>query len=118
MRVPEQEVIRSTEIGKGGMSKVYKGTFQGQACAIKCISSGFKEAYREIEVMSQLEHPNALRLLAWTNQPLQLVVELAIGDLKSYYKGAIGEDGKFRAKREISTMRSESHGVAEQSKQE
>ena len=39
--------------------------------------------------MASLDHPNTLRLLGWARTPLQMLTELAVGDLVSFYKDGI-----------------------------
>ena len=39
--------------------------------------------------MSSLDHPCTLRLLGWVRTPLQMLTELAVGDLAQFYKDKI-----------------------------
>ena len=41
--------------------------------------------------MSCLNHPCTVRLLAWTKEPLQIVMELCLGDLRAFYQGKLDE---------------------------
>ena len=49
---------------------------------------------REIMIMSSFNHPSTVRLFAWSEAPrtMQVVMELAVGDLRNYYKGKLDNE--------------------------
>ncbi len=62
------EEKRENELGKGAFGIVYKGTFEGNAVAVKVIKVHLddarkKEQKREIEEHLRLDHENVLKLL-------------------------------------------------------
>ena len=41
----------------------------------------------EIKLMCSLSHPCTVRLYAWTETPMAMVMEIAVCDLRQYYSG-------------------------------
>ncbi|EFJ34855.1 hypothetical protein SELMODRAFT_142471, partial [Selaginella moellendorffii] len=57
-------------VGKGGCSKVYRGTLSGgHVVAVKCLNQGATEAdeelLTEVEILSTLNHPNIVGLIGY-----------------------------------------------------
>ncbi|KAL6065602.1 calcium calmodulin-dependent protein kinase type 1G [Balamuthia mandrillaris] len=85
----EDEFDLGEEIGKGGFSVVYKATRKkdGEEFAVKCIKKKLVEGddikllRREIQIMTQLEHPNILKLFQVyeDDEQFYLVMELVKG---------------------------------------
>ena len=46
-----------------------------------------KDFMDEIKLMCSLSHPCTVRLYAWTETPIAVIMELAICDLRQYYTG-------------------------------
>lgn len=89
--IPAKAVQFVQNINNGAYASVYEGTLRGKVCAVKKMHKdemGEKEI-AEIQISGSLSHPNTLRLIAWTRNPLQLVFELAEGDVRGYYEGKI-----------------------------
>ena len=68
-----------------------KSEFKGQPAAFKLFRNTEEDkAFREIEIMFALRHPNVIGLYAWTRDEglgqLGILVELADGDLEALYK--------------------------------
>lgn len=93
----ELRILRS--IGAGAFSDVFEALFMGTPCAVKRlrlrdIKAGQQHGddwdtnerfISEIRMLSLVQHPNCLTLLAVCRQPLAIVTEfLAEGDLKSH----------------------------------
>jgi predicted Ser/Thr protein kinase len=63
------EEEEENELGKGGYGVVYRGTFEGNAVAVKVTvkvhldNKGKKEQKREMEEHVRLDHENVLKLL-------------------------------------------------------
>lgn len=55
----------STILGKGGFADVFRGTYKGSTVAIKRVlqTSASLDSEREKEALTQLDHPNVIRLL-------------------------------------------------------
>ena len=49
----------------------------------------------EIKLMCTLSHPCTVRLYAWTEIPLAMIMELAICDLRQYYAGKTKTFGPY-----------------------
>ena len=83
-------------LGTGAYAEVYEGRALalGTVCAIKLYRSTAsaeqrREAMREIELGASLDHPCTIRILGWVQNPLQIIMELCCGDLKSFYSNKI-----------------------------
>ena len=89
--IPVREVQLAQEISTGAYSSVYEGNLRGEVCAVKKMHNDkmSEQVIAEIQISGSLSHPNTLRLIAWTRNPLQLVLELAEGDVRCYYEGKI-----------------------------
>ena len=110
----EQVHISQTILGTGGWGYVAKGTFQGQAVAVKCLHRGILSPQnevrlrREISIMSQVRHPNLLLLIgavltAEGTGPL-IVTELLDRSLRSAYEeGLLEERSKVPVLRDVSS---------------
>ena len=63
------EEKKENELGRGGYGAVYRGTFKGNAVAVKVIVKVYsddernKEQKREMEAHLLLDHENVLKLL-------------------------------------------------------
>ena len=73
------------QLGGGGVSVVYRATWKGQPVAVKLTqeeaNDALVEEYRnELQVMTQLDHPNIIRLLGASLVPpkLCIVMELCV----------------------------------------
>ena len=110
----EQVHISQTILGTGGWGYVARGTFQGQAVAVKCLHRGILSPQnegrlrREISIMSQVRHPNLLLLIgavltAEGRGPL-IVTELLDRSLRSAYEeGLLEERSKVPVLRDVSS---------------
>ena len=110
----EQVHISQTILGTGGWGYVARGTFQGQAVAVKCLHRGILSPQnegrlrREISIMSQVRHPNLLLLIgavltAEGTGPL-IVTELLDRSLRSAYEeGLLEERSKVPVLRDVSS---------------
>ena len=110
----EQVHISQTTLGSGGWGYVARGTFQGQAVAVKCLHRGILSPQnegrlrREISIMSQVRHPNLLLLIgavltAEGTGPL-IVTELLDRSLRSAYEeGLLEERSKVPVLRDVSS---------------
>ena len=59
-------IVLGEIIGQGSYSKVHKGTFQKKQVAVKIFRNTSEEsAFKEIEIMFSLRHPNVIGLYAW-----------------------------------------------------
>ena len=59
-------IILGEVIGEGAYSKVHKCTFQDKVAACKIFRNTSEEsAFKEIEIMFALRHPNIIGLYAW-----------------------------------------------------
>ncbi|URD73906.1 U-box domain-containing protein [Musa troglodytarum] len=69
----------SLKIGEGGYGSVYKGTLGQKTVAIKKLNSegmqGQKEFHKEINVLSQLRHPNLVNLIGTCVEAWALVYD-------------------------------------------
>ena len=73
---------------------MYAGQALGHECAVKVYrrttsTERLQAAMSEIQLAASLDHPFCLRLLYWTQHPLQAMTELCLGDLQAYYKDKI-----------------------------
>ena len=110
----EQVHISQTILGTGGWGYVARGTFQGQAVAVKCLHRGILSPQnegrlrREISIMSQVRHPNLLLLIgavltAEGRGPL-IITELLDRSLRSAYEeGLLEERSKVPVLRDVSS---------------
>lgn len=95
------------EIGRGAFGRVYRGYWRGRRCAVKQLggeeeeesvfSSTWSEFSNEAHIMSSLEHPCIVRLLAVAARPPTLVTEYCVG----------GNLGQFVADRPVSAVSNE-----------
>ena len=97
--VPRSDVKIECEIGRGGWGSVSKGTFHGQAVAIKQLYSEImsedhvSRLHREVRVMAQVRHPNLLLFIAAVFDervdplhPPLIITELLDVDLRKAYR--------------------------------
>ena len=100
----------------GGYSTVYQCSFQGRQCALKMFRNTKEEsAFKEIELLFSLRHPNIIGLYAWfslkgTLMQIGVVIELANGDLENWYTEAEGRTFSF--KRGLSILAGATKGLA------
>jgi len=88
--------ILLVQIGKGGFGVVYKALLGGRKLvsvkelSVKEESVGifrYREFNHEVFIMSQLEHPNLVRLFGMSMNPLSLIMEfLPYGSLDRLYR--------------------------------
>ena len=52
-------------------------------------------------VQAALDHPSTVRLLGWTQSPLQIIFELCAGDLEGFVKGKMENFLRFSAYRAL-----------------
>ena len=113
--LPREEVhISQTLLGTGGWGYVARGTFRGQTVAVKCLHRAILSPEnegrlrREISIMSQVRHPNLLRLIgavftAEREGPL-IVTELLDTSLRSAYEGgSLEERSKVPVLRDVAS---------------
>ena len=113
--LPREEVhISQTLLGTRGWGYVARGTFQGQAVAVKCLHRGILSPQnegrlrREISIMAQVRHPNLLLLIGAVLTvegagPL-IVTELLDRSLRSAYEeGVLEERSKVPVLRDVSS---------------
>ena len=97
--LPRQEVKIISEIGRGGWATVYKGKFQGQSVAVKCLHPDILNERtigrirREVQIMAQVRHPNLLRFIGAVfdsqvshQHPPLIVLELLDMNLRMAYE--------------------------------
>ncbi|ETI37157.1 TKL protein kinase [Phytophthora nicotianae] len=74
MRIPMEKLTRGKLLNKGGYGMVYRGSYRGEAVAIKTLLPEQRKTLAqingflsEIKIMAALEHPRVVRLLgvAW-----------------------------------------------------
>ena len=83
------------ELGSGAYGTVHQCIFQGSnKCAIKRLTKSgsmnvdvFNAFKKEVKIMCSLSHPCTIRLYAWIESPPSMIMELAICDLRQYYRG-------------------------------
>ncbi|RLN56191.1 hypothetical protein BBJ29_003807 [Phytophthora kernoviae] len=94
MRVPFEKLKKGKLLNKGGYGMVYRGTYRGEAVAIKMLLPESRKTMRqinaflsEIKLMAAMEHPRIVRLIgvAWDSlSDLCSVTEfMEAGDLRS-----------------------------------
>ncbi|KAF1782756.1 Protein kinase-like domain [Phytophthora cactorum] len=68
-RIPRDQVLVQEFVSRGGFGKVYKGTYNGQAVAIKTMSD-VETFVKEIKMMAWLRHPNIVQFIgvAWNSR--------------------------------------------------
>ncbi len=101
--VRRQEVVLQDNLGHGAWGSVCRGFFRCQQVAVKCAheeilhKNTIDQLKREIRIMSHVQHPNLVRLIAavvdagverGTDSPL-LVLELLDTDVRSAYNRKI-----------------------------
>ena len=98
---PPSQVAIGEILGQGSFSTVYKCTFLEEACALKLFRSNTKDkeefeesAFKEIELMFALRHPNIVGLYGWIRErgekmdQIGMILELAEGgNLRAFYQG-------------------------------
>ena len=91
-----QNVNLGKVLGQGAYSEVHECTFQKRQAAAKVFrNTDENKAFREIEMMFSLRHPNIIGLFAWFQikgaiTQTGMVIELAKGgDLCQLYKGEL-----------------------------
>ena len=94
LEMDPRSVKRLELLGRGSYAEVFKGHALGTECAIKLFKKTtsarhIKEAWREIRIAASLDHPGTVRLLGWTREPLQTIMELCCGDLTDFYQNKI-----------------------------
>jgi hypothetical protein len=103
-----EELNLREEIGRGAFGKVFRGYWRGRRCAVKQLggadvnddavfSSTWSEFCNEAHIMSSLEHPCIVRLLAVAPRPPTLVTEFCDG----------GNLGQFVADRPLTAVSNE-----------
>ncbi|XP_055912782.1 tyrosine-protein kinase hopscotch [Eupeodes corollae] len=88
-RITQGKLIRKVKIGEGHYGVVYRGEIEyhnetRREVAIKvlknsdggCIGEDFN---REIDIMQGLNHPNIVRIIMFTEQPMSIVMEYLMG---------------------------------------
>ena len=110
----EDVCISQTILGTGGWGYVARGTFRGQAVAVKCLHQGILSPQnegrlrREISIMAQVRHPNLLLLIGAVLTvegagPL-IITELLDRSLRSAYEeGVLQEKSKVPVLRDVSS---------------
>ena len=98
-----QNIMLGKVIGEGASATVHKGTFQDKTVAIKIFRNATEEkAFKEIEMMFSLRHPNIVGLYAWFQlrgamTQLGVVMEWAGGgDLRTLYQDKSGHEFSFK----------------------
>ena len=78
-KISLDQIEGKTQIGKGSFAIVYKGVLEGKVVAVKSLidTKEFKELRKEASKMSCLDHPNLLKLIGMSFNPLSLVTEFA-----------------------------------------
>ena len=68
------------EIGSGAVAKVYRGSFEGQPCAIKVLRAISKDQrktlVKEYSLLKTLEHDNIIKVKHFIDEKDSLVLEL------------------------------------------
>ena len=96
--VPHSEIELGSEIGAGGWGSVSKGTYHGQAVAVKCLhpdiisKDNISRFQREMYLMAQVRHPHVLLFIGamfeevdQLRRPL-IILELLDVDLRKAYE--------------------------------
>lgn len=87
-------INETQELGRGGQGSVYKGSFLGKDCAVKCVevnhASERFQFTKECETMAKLNHPRIISPLAATEN--KLYIPLAKGDLKKAWESRASEN--------------------------
>jgi serine/threonine protein kinase len=87
---------KSSMLGAGSFSKVYRGTYRGQDCAIKLIytvdltADVIKRVAAEASILSSIKHPNIVNILGVSVLPpsVCLILELcSFGSLSDIIRG-------------------------------
>ena len=88
-------ILLGDAIGAGAYSQVYECIFDEKYAVCKVFRNTTEEsAFKEIELMFALRHPNVVGLYAWfrregTRTQIGMVIERAAGDLERLYKEKI-----------------------------
>lgn len=75
--IRREQLVFGPQLGAGGSAQVYRGSWNGQECAIKKISGAghLEEMKKEINALRRLRHPRLVRFMgACVEPPLLLVV--------------------------------------------
>eukprot|EP00299_Pterocystis_sp_00344_P015223 c7592_g2_i2.p1 GENE.c7592_g2_i2~~c7592_g2_i2.p1 ORF type:complete len:379 (+),score=97.52 c7592_g2_i2:163-1137(+) len=90
-KVVWSELVFGDRIGSGGFGVVYKGTYFGRPVAIKKLTAAdlpedaMNEFRHEVDIMSNMKHPNILTLVAVSEEPSNMVIVSDLCDRKSLY---------------------------------
>eukprot|EP01132_Coremiostelium_polycephalum_P001332 gene1332-1678_t len=95
----EVESVVPKLIGRGASGKIYKGSLNGVAVAVKQLEVVgedapriFSEFRKEIHVMSDLKHQNVVNLIGFTLHPFTMVMEyIDCGDLHKFLHSSAGD---------------------------
>lgn len=87
LRINTSDIDRKEKLGSGAFGDVWRATFQGVECAVKCMlpdrvdEDNMIRFKAEMNLMRRLSHPNIIRLLGacWDPPLVMLVLELAEG---------------------------------------
>eukprot|EP00301_Raphidiophrys_heterophryoidea_P007556 c12910_g1_i2.p1 GENE.c12910_g1_i2~~c12910_g1_i2.p1 ORF type:complete len:1642 (+),score=461.47 c12910_g1_i2:343-5268(+) len=85
------ELALGERIGSGGFGVVYKGNYQGKVVAIKKINAAdipadaMAEFNHEVEIMSQMSHPNIVNLIAASQEPSNMAIVSELCERRSLY---------------------------------
>ena len=102
--ITKYEINREKQIGMGGFSKVYRGTWNGRTVAIKVLKMKVtkKLFVREVEIWKKLHHPNILELYGASSasEPPWFFVSpyMKNGNLVDYLRKVEGELRKIQTR--------------------
>ena len=85
----EGGLIVNEELGSGSVSKVFKGTLDGQICAVKVLRALNKEhkksLSKEFSILKDLNHENVIKVRAFIEEKDSLILDLCgISMLNNY----------------------------------
>lgn len=118
----EDEQGKKIRLGGGSFGVVYRGTYDGKVCAIKCFSEGLKEeAIKEFKATKNLQkHTNIVHVLDLVENPESrakhcLVMEMCEESLESLIversKGLNAKGGWIMLRRKIEIMLGVAQGM-------